>query len=88
MAEYDLTQKIIPFLDRHLAFPLLDHLSEAGIFPEEQLWEAQYQLAAGTNMIDYAQEIFKKLHPTESEPESSHIISYLLRIAQYLCRLF
>lgn len=68
MAEHDLTSKIIPHLDRHLAFPLLDHLYESGLFPEEQIWAAQYELAQGTNMIDFAQEIYRKLHPGTEQP--------------------
>ena len=68
MAEYDLTAKLIPHLDRHLAFPLLDHHYESNLFPEEQIWVAQYELAQGTNMIDFAQEIYKKLHPETEQP--------------------
>ena len=41
MAEYDLTQKLILHLDRHLAIPLLTHLSDIAIFPPEQLAKAQ-----------------------------------------------
>ena len=68
MAEHDLTAKLIPCLDRHLAFPLLDHLYESNLFPEEQIWAAQYELAQGTNMIDFAQEIYRKLHPDIAQP--------------------
>ncbi len=88
MAEHDLTQKIIPFLDRHLAFPLLDHLGEAGIFPEEQLWEAQYQLASGTNMIDYAQEIFRKLHPPRASQKVGDPGPRRMPTLTYLARFF
>lgn len=53
MADYDLTQvsihpsdkadnqKLIPHLDRHLAIPLLNHLSDIAIYPAEQLAKAQ-----------------------------------------------
>ena len=36
MAEYDLTQTIVPYLDRHLVFPLLAHLVDNELFPAEQ----------------------------------------------------
>ncbi|GJE91610.1 eukaryotic translation initiation factor 3, subunit 6 [Phanerochaete sordida] len=68
MAEYDLTQTIVPFLDRHLVFPLLAHLVDNELFPAEQVQAAQYQLAKGTNMVDYAVSLFEQLHPDEEIP--------------------
>jgi hypothetical protein len=68
MAEYDLSKTIIPYLDRHLAFPLLAHLAEISIFPVEEVQAAQYELAKGTNMVDYAVALFKELHPDEEIP--------------------
>ncbi|KAI0031370.1 eukaryotic translation initiation factor 3 subunit 6 [Vararia minispora EC-137] len=68
MAEYDLTKTIIPYLDRHLAFPLLAHLVETNIFPVEQVRAAQYELAKGTNMVDYAVNLFEQLHPDGEVP--------------------
>lgn len=69
MAAYDLTQKLVPYLDRHLAFPLLAHLAETSLFPPEQIHQAQYELAKGTNMVDYAITLFEQLHPDEEVPE-------------------
>lgn len=69
MAEYDLSQTIIPYLDRHLAFPLLAHLVETSLFPVEQVQAAQYELAKGTNMVDYAVSLFEQLHPDEETPQ-------------------
>ncbi|KAG2071543.1 eukaryotic translation initiation factor 3, subunit 6 [Suillus decipiens] len=69
MAEYDLSKTIIPYLDRHLAFPLLAHLVEISLFPVEQVQAAQYELAKGTNMLDYAVSLFEQLHPDEEIPE-------------------
>ncbi|EPQ51138.1 eukaryotic translation initiation factor 3, subunit 6 [Gloeophyllum trabeum ATCC 11539] len=68
MAEYDLTNTIVPYLDRHLAFPLLTHLVETGLFPPEDVAAAQYELAKGTNMVDYAVSLFQQLHPDEEVP--------------------
>jgi translation initiation factor 3 subunit E len=69
MAEYDLTKTIIPYLDRHLVLPLLAHLQETALFPEEDVGRAQYELAKVTNMIDLSVSLFKKLHPGEEPPE-------------------
>ena len=68
MAEYDLTQTIIPYCDRHLVFPLLAHLAENDLFEQEQVQNAQYELAKGTNMVDYAVSLFVQLHPNEEVP--------------------
>ncbi|KAI5116580.1 hypothetical protein M0805_009223 [Coniferiporia weirii] len=69
MAEYDLTKTIIPYLDRHLAFPLLAHLTETAFFPVDQVRAAQYELARGTNMVDYSVSLFEQLHPGEDIPQ-------------------
>ncbi|WWC98263.1 eukaryotic translation initiation factor 3 subunit E [Kwoniella sp. B9012] len=66
MAEYDLTQKLIPHLDRHLAIPLLNHLSDIAIFPAEQLAKAQYDLVKGTNMVDYVEQLHEQAKTGES----------------------
>ncbi|EIN13074.1 eukaryotic translation initiation factor 3 subunit 6 [Punctularia strigosozonata HHB-11173 SS5] len=68
MAEWDLTKTIVPYLDRHLAFPLLAHLAETQLFPEEQVQTAQYELAKGTNMVDYAVQLFEQLNPGKEVP--------------------
>ncbi|KAF8585071.1 eukaryotic translation initiation factor 3, subunit 6 [Ramaria rubella] len=68
MAEHDLTQTIIPYLDRHLAFPLLSHLTETTLFPVEQIIKAQYELTNGTNMVDYSVNLFEQLNPDTEVP--------------------
>lgn len=67
-ATYDLTQKLIPFLDRHLILPLLAHLAEAELFPAEQIARAQYELVKETNMLDYAASLFESAYPDEEVP--------------------
>ncbi|PPQ85490.1 hypothetical protein CVT25_006570 [Psilocybe cyanescens] len=68
MAEYDLSKTIIPYLDRHLSFPLLAHLGEITLFPPEQVQLAQYELAKGTNMFDYAVSLFEQIYPGKQIP--------------------
>lgn len=77
-ASYDLTQKLIPFLDRHLVLPLLAHLSEAELFPAEQIARAQYELVKETNMLDYAAQLFEEAYPDEAVPESEHLIIHYI----------
>ncbi|KAF8466542.1 eukaryotic translation initiation factor 3 subunit 6 [Russula ochroleuca] len=69
MAEYDLTRTIIPYLDRHLVFPLLTHLHESGLFTPEQVAAAQYELAKGTNMVDYIVSLYEQLNPNSEVPQ-------------------
>ncbi|KIL62667.1 hypothetical protein M378DRAFT_752252 [Amanita muscaria Koide BX008] len=69
MADNDLTKTIIPYLDRHLAFPLLAWLVDNSIFPVNEVQIAQYELAKGTNMHDYAVSLFQQIHPDEPVPE-------------------
>ena len=69
MAEYDLTKTIIPYLDRHLAFPLLTHLYESGLFAQDQVEAAQYELAKGTNMVDYIVSLYELLNPHSEVPK-------------------
>ncbi|KLO10911.1 eukaryotic translation initiation factor 3 subunit 6 [Schizopora paradoxa] len=68
MAEYDLTDKTLPYLDRHLAIPILAYLTEKTVFNVDQVRAAQYELAKGTNMVDYTIGLFKELHPDEEVP--------------------
>ncbi|KAF9237670.1 eIF3 subunit 6 N terminal domain-containing protein [Melanogaster broomeanus] len=42
---------------------------DSSLFPVEQVQAAQYELAKGTNMVDYAVSLFEQLHPDEEIPE-------------------
>jgi hypothetical protein len=77
MAEYDLTKTIIPYLDRHLAFPLLTHLYESGLFSQDQVEAAQYELAKGTNMVDYIVSLYEQLNPDSDVPEGENQLASL-----------
>ncbi|KAF8622502.1 hypothetical protein AX15_006949 [Amanita polypyramis BW_CC] len=69
MADQDLTKIIIPYLDRHLVFPLLAWVVDNSIFPIGQVQAAQYELAKGTNMHDYAVSLFQQIYPDEEVPD-------------------
>jgi translation initiation factor 3 subunit E len=77
MAEYDLTKTIIPYLDRHLVFPLLTHLQECGWFTQDQVAAAQYELAKGTNMVDYIVSLYEQLNPDSEVPDGDHWLVFL-----------
>ena len=82
MAQYDLSKTLIPYLDRHLSFPLLAHLGETGLFPAKEVTVAQYELAKGTNMFDYAKGIFEGIYPGETVPagacSATHLVLFLM----------
>lgn len=69
MAEkYDLTQTLLPYLDRHLGLPLLSHLAGTGIFAEADIAKAQYELAKNTSMVDYALQLHEQAYPNQPAP--------------------
>jgi hypothetical protein len=68
MADTDLTKTIIPYLDRHLVFPLLAHLLETELFPVEDVQRAQYELAKSTNMVDYAVMLYGQVNGEDADP--------------------
>ena len=67
MAEWELTSKLGPFLDRHLVIPLLEFLSVNGkdIYDENDLLKGKLDLLSGTNMIDFAMDVHKTLYPDQ-----------------------
>lgn len=69
MAQYDLTQRIAPNLDRHLVFPMLEFLQEREMYPDEQILKSKIELLNKTNMVDYAMDIHKSLYRTEDVPQ-------------------
>lgn len=68
-ATYDLTEKMVPFLDRHLVFPLLEFLGNKNLYPQEDMLKAKYDLLSATNMVDYCTELYKELRHVEEVPE-------------------
>lgn len=69
MAEYDLTQTLLAYLDPHLGLALLTHLSETDLFDAKALAKAQYELAKTTGLSDLARQSFQKACPGESVPQ-------------------
>ncbi|CEP21761.1 unnamed protein product [Cyberlindnera jadinii] len=57
--QYDLVQKMIPFFDRHLLYPILESLGD--IYDEKTITKLTYELFKDTNMTNFLEEQWKKL---------------------------
>ncbi len=71
MAEWDLTSRMGPYLDRHLVFPLLEFLTVKGIYEEIDLDRGKLDLLSDTNMVDFVMDVHKRLYPGEEEQHIS-----------------
>jgi translation initiation factor 3 subunit E len=71
-AEYDLLPKLIPFLDRHLIFQLLEFLSGQEDEDGSALLKAKYELLKQTNMIDYVANLWQEINGEQNVPEEFH----------------
>jgi translation initiation factor 3 subunit E len=69
MAQWDLTKKLVPFLDRHLIFPILLNPSLAELYKPEDVQLALYELAKSTDLVDYTITLFEKVFPDQPVPE-------------------
>ncbi|ORX53681.1 eukaryotic translation initiation factor 3, subunit 6 [Hesseltinella vesiculosa] len=67
--QYDVTMRMIPFLDRHLIYPLLSFLELNEVYNVDDLLKAQYELVADTNMVDFIIESYKKINKTDQVPK-------------------
>ncbi|KAF3386354.1 Eukaryotic translation initiation factor 3 subunit E [Penicillium rolfsii] len=65
--EYDLLPRLIPYLDRHLVFPLLA-FSAAGEDDKEVI-RAQYELLKHTNMTDYVANLWQEINNASTIPD-------------------
>ena len=69
MAQWDLTKKLVPFLDRHLIFPILLNPSLSELYKSEDVQLALYELAKSTDLVDYTITLFQKVFPDKPVPE-------------------
>ena len=65
-------------LRHHLAFPLLTHLYESGSFAQNQVEAAQYELAKGTNLVNYIASRSELLNPHSEVPKGEKYFTSLL----------
>ena len=85
--KYDLTQKLVPFLDRHLIFPLLEFLSQEDMYPAKDLMQAKYDLLKPTYMTDYTANLWKEIHdsdeiPAEFTEKRQHVLTTLQKLEE------
>ena len=73
ISSYDLIPKLIPNLDVHLIFPLLEFA--AGLAEEdgdddkvEVVQKAKYELLKGSNMTDYVAGLYCDIHGLDKPP--------------------
>lgn len=67
--QYNLLPKLMPNLDRHLLYPLLNFPNdEETEQPVEQL-KVLLQLLQGTNMIDFVGDLYKRVNGLDEIPE-------------------
>lgn len=66
---YDIMPKMMPHLDRHLIFPLLEFMQQQDTFSSEELLQSTYDLLKPTNMTDYVASLWKQLHNSEDVPD-------------------
>lgn len=65
--QHDLLPRLIPYLDRHLVFPLLEFSS--GQEDDKEIVRAKYELLKHTNMTDYVANLWQEINNSDSIPE-------------------
>lgn len=81
--QYDLTQKIVPSLDRHLIYPILDSLRD--LYDDKTVNQLTYDLFKDTQMTNFLKEQWKVINGdkpvpaeiTEKEAKSEEIFQKL-----------
>jgi len=72
--QWDLTNTISPYLDRHMVFPLLEFVDgliakKAVTYNSKDVAEARLALLAETHMVDYAMDVYRSIHAAETVPK-------------------
>eukprot|EP00744_Colponema_vietnamica_P000908 GILI01001566.1.p1 GENE.GILI01001566.1~~GILI01001566.1.p1 ORF type:complete len:448 (+),score=176.44 GILI01001566.1:89-1432(+) len=65
---YDLTRTISQYLDRHLVAPLLEHFQTIELYSKDEILKAKIDLISNTCMLDFATDLYKELHNTDTVP--------------------
>jgi hypothetical protein len=87
--QWDLTNTVSPYLDRHMIFPLLEFLDgliakEAVSYNSRDVAEARLALLRPTHMVDYAVDVYRSIHsdagdgiPPEMEEQKQRVYQQL-----------
>merc|ERR1712223_1248974 len=69
MAQWELTDQLSQYLDRHLVIPLLEFHTVNGVYDDTYLAKAKLELLRHTSMVDFFIEEYEKLYPDKAVPE-------------------
>lgn len=67
--EYELLPKLIPYLDRHLVFPLLEFATVHEGDDADDITKSKYELLKHTNMTDYVANLWQDINKSDTMPE-------------------
>ncbi|MCJ1468903.1 eukaryotic translation initiation factor 3 subunit E [Pseudocyphellaria aurata] len=67
--KHDLLPRLIPHLDRHLIFPLLEFLSSQEGDDAGETTQTKYELLKQTNMTDYVASLWQDINDSDDVPE-------------------
>ncbi|CAP92032.1 eukaryotic translation initiation factor 3 subunit E [Penicillium rubens] len=67
-SQHDLLPRLIPYLDRHLVFPLLE-FSATGDEEDKEITRAKYELLKHTNMTDYVANLWQEINNSDTIPD-------------------
>ncbi|OMJ12663.1 Eukaryotic translation initiation factor 3 subunit E [Smittium culicis] len=68
MEKFDLTPKMLMYLDRQLGYPLLEFMTNRGIYNDHDLEQAKFELLSNTNMVDFVGDLYSKAHDGQEPP--------------------
>lgn len=63
------SMEVLPYLDRHLIYPILDFYQTNGLYTENEMLQAKLDLLQATNMPGHCADLYKQLHDSEEAPE-------------------
>jgi translation initiation factor 3 subunit E len=66
--EHNLLPKLLPHLDRHLIFPLLQFVADQEDEPSPETTKAKYELLKTTNMTDYVASLYCEIEGVNDPP--------------------
>lgn len=67
--EYSILPQLIPHLDRHLVFPLIQFLEEEDEEPQPELAKLKFELLKSTNMTDFVGDLDAQIHGHNERPQ-------------------
>ncbi|KAG8629846.1 hypothetical protein KVT40_001465 [Elsinoe batatas] len=67
--DHSILSNLIPHLDRHLVFPLINFLEEEDEEPQPELAKLKFELLKSTNMIDFVGDLDAQIHGLDQRPQ-------------------